>query len=208
LSKKHGISELWNTEDWWAVWFGFIIILFAVWNPIGKAPKIGQWLSKPTDVFFSLERRIPLDTFPDDVSLKRKIVKSHLKYNAEKKILTYKGEMSDNLRIDLKGLSSDPVFKETIDKLYAAPAVRKGNIFANLTLLLAMLGVMTAAGVKFIGENPLRYILSMAAIFLLSILAYIFANHQIISVYGLSYAFWALIIGLIISNTIGTPNGF
>ena len=38
-----------------------------------------------------------------------------------------------------------------------------------------------------------------------AIVAFTFANHEFSKHYGLSYAAWALAIGLLISNTVGTP---
>ena len=53
---EEGISSLWKNEDWWAVWIGFGILIFAVAMAdleYGvKAPKIQRWatsVSFPTD---------------------------------------------------------------------------------------------------------------------------------------------------------------
>jgi uncharacterized integral membrane protein (TIGR00698 family) len=43
-------------------------------------------------------------------------------------------------------------------------------------------------------------------IFLLAILAYILAGQQVVKQYNLEYALWALLVGLLISNTVGTPS--
>ena len=43
------------------------------------------------------------------------------------------------------------------------------------------------------------------AIFILSTLPYILGNSQSAKAINLGYAFWALLIGLLISNTVGTP---
>ena len=44
-------SDLWRLEDWWAVWFGFIIILAAVTGAVDKVYKIGKWTDNPLSVF-------------------------------------------------------------------------------------------------------------------------------------------------------------
>ena len=42
-----GMSSLWKTEDWWAVWIGFGVLTFAVvmagFETGVKAPKIPGW---------------------------------------------------------------------------------------------------------------------------------------------------------------------
>ncbi|SMP43732.1 Uncharacterized membrane protein YadS [Neorhodopirellula lusitana] len=42
-------------------------------------------------------------------------------------------------------------------------------------------------------------------VFLLATLAYVMASQSVVKAYNLEYALWALLVGLIISNTIGTP---
>ena len=63
---------------------------------------------------------------------------------------------------------------------------------------------LTAIGVRVMGQNPAKYAEAFAVIFLLAILSFVVANQTTIKAYGLSYAAWALLLGLVISNTIGT----
>ena len=43
------ISSLWKNEDWWTVWFGFILILASLTGLVTKVPKIGKWTGDPLD---------------------------------------------------------------------------------------------------------------------------------------------------------------
>jgi uncharacterized integral membrane protein (TIGR00698 family) len=74
-------------------------------------------------------------------------------------------------------------------------------------LLVTMIGIMflTAIGIWNMGQNTVKYSLAFLAIFILSMIAFTIANQYTIHAYGLSYAAWALVFGLLISNTIGTP---
>ncbi len=78
-------------------------------------------------------------------------------------------------------------------------------IWLPLLFLVAGLGILFGIANKAvkgkIGSFPIGYLVVM----ILAILSYFFANQTQISAYGLGYAFWALLIGLLISNTIGTP---
>jgi uncharacterized membrane protein YadS len=76
-----------------------------------------------------------------------------------------------------------------------------------LPLLVTLIGIMllTAIGVWGMRQNPGRYAVAFVAISILAIISFTFAEHDINKVYGLSYAAWALAIGLLISNTVGTP---
>lgn len=55
-------------------------------------------------------------------------------------------------------------------------------------------------------SSILRFIPAFAGVFLLAALALALENQQTIATYKLEAALWAILIGLAISNTIGTPN--
>ena len=138
---KRGISSLWKNEDWWAVWFGFIIIIVALTKLIPEVPKIEKWTENPLEAFF--------------------------------------------------------IVKE---------GIITGNIFVPLLLLMVCLGLLTVIGVAFMKtERVGKYLLGFAGVFILSCIAYWVAHQTNIKYWGLSYALWALLVGLLISNTIGTP---
>lgn len=208
MSDKSKFSSLVKSEDWWAVWFGAVIIIVALINASvgfpGKAPKLGEWITNPLTQFESYTRQIALPDKPDDLKIEGPLSK-HLKYDDEKGILIYKGLMTSGQRETMKKFSADQAYKEAIDKLFQMPVSAHSSIVLKLLFLLVSLAFLTAVGVKAMGANPFEYMGGFSIIFVLSIIAYTFADQQVISAYGLGYAFWALLIGLLISNTIGTP---
>ena len=74
-------------------------------------------------------------------------------------------------------------------------------------LLIALLGMMllTSIGIRVMGQKAGTYAAAFAAVSILAVISFAIATHHIPKAYGLSYAAWALAIGLLISNTIGTP---
>ena len=56
-----------------------------------------------------------------------------------------------------------------------------------------------------LGKRLGQFALGFTIIFLLATAAYVLAGQQVIKQYNLEYALWALLIGLLISNTVGTP---
>jgi uncharacterized integral membrane protein (TIGR00698 family) len=60
-------------------------------------------------------------------------------------------------------------------------------------------------GLAVMGQSPMRFFGGFCFVFLLATLAYILAGQVVVKHYNLEYALWALAAGLIISNTIGTP---
>jgi len=82
---------------------------------------------------------------------------------------------------------------------------KASNRFPSLLLLFLLLLVLFGIGKQGMGTSILKFAPSFAVIFILSIIAYLLGGQQTIKVYGLGYAFWAILIGLVISNTLGTP---
>ncbi len=67
------------------------------------------------------------------------------------------------------------------------------------------LGVLLSLARSWQGENGGKFFVGFMGVFLLATFAYTLAAHSVIKSYNLEYALWALGVGLIISNTIGTP---
>ena len=81
-----------------------------------------------------------------------------------------------------------------------------GSILLPLLGLMVGLGVLTTVGVAVMrSERPGRYAAGFAGVFVLATLSYWIANQANVKYWGLSYALWALLVGLLISNTVGTP---
>ncbi|MEZ6069316.1 MAG: putative sulfate exporter family transporter [Pirellulales bacterium] len=66
---------------------------------------------------------------------------------------------------------------------------------------LAGFGAAVAAG----GTRFTSFVGGFCLVFLLATFAYVLAEQEVINAYNLEYALWALVAGLLISNTIGTP---
>ncbi len=61
-------------------------------------------------------------------------------------------------------------------------------------------------GIKAMGQSISQFAVGFLGVFLLATLAYVLTGQVVAKRYNLEYALWALMIGLVISNTIGTPN--
>ena len=67
------------------------------------------------------------------------------------------------------------------------------------------LAMFLGLGVWLLGERPRRFFMGFAVIFALAALAYVIAGQAAIRGAGFGYAVWAIVLGLLVSNTIGTP---
>ena len=92
----------------------------------------------------------------------------------------------------------------------ASKAKRKAKVAPHcqagyLAGLCAMLAVVFCIGVKFMGESPLRFVAGFPFVFVIAVLSYMMAGQATMKAYGIGYAAWGIVFGLLISNTVGTP---
>lgn len=55
------------------------------------------------------------------------------------------------------------------------------------------------------GHQILPFIIAFPGLFLLAVLAYLLASQTVIKYYNFEYPLWALLVGMIVCNTVGTP---
>lgn len=130
--RRFNFNELWQKEDWWAVWFAFVLFAGTLVGFIESVPTVASWTANPLAA-------VPLEAFPSKL------------------------------------------------------------------LLLAGLGGLTAIGIWVMRANALQYLAGFTAIFGLGVVASALGSQTTMKSWGLGYALWALAIGLLIANTVGTP---
>nr|WP_146524923.1 putative sulfate exporter family transporter [Novipirellula artificiosorum] len=69
----------------------------------------------------------------------------------------------------------------------------------------AIIGLLFALATQLRGKSAVAFLTAFPVVFALAVLAYVLAGQAVVKAYNLEYALWALLVGLIISNTIGTP---
>lgn len=79
-----------------------------------------------------------------------------------------------------------------------------GAFFVKLLRTFLVLSILFTMGVKLMGESIKKYIPAFIGLFIISIIVRWISAEFTLNRY-LEWAFWALLIGLIISNTVGTP---
>jgi uncharacterized membrane protein YadS len=89
----------------------------------------------------------------------------------------------------------------TIDKAFPSGIA---TIWDTLILLI-ILAVLCLIGLIFMKKDIKRFVPAFIVIFALAWLAVFIGKQSVINAWGLEYVIWALIFGLLISNTIGLP---
>jgi uncharacterized membrane protein YadS len=89
--------------------------------------------------------------------------------------------------------------------LFTITAQRTKSIILPVIISMALIAFLTSIGMAVMGGNAKGYVIAFGVLVVIAVISYTVANQTQIKSWGLSYAMWALLIGLLISNTIGTP---
>jgi len=68
-----------------------------------------------------------------------------------------------------------------------------------------LIAILFTGAMSLRGQSGLKFLKAFPVIFLLALFAYVLSGQSVIKAYNLEYALWALLVGLIVCNTIGTP---
>ena len=79
-----------------------------------------------------------------------------------------------------------------------------GAFWLHMLVTAGVLGVLFTIGAKLTGEKVGKFVPAFIGVFLLSVVVRLISAEFTLNRY-LEWAFWALIVGMLISNTIGTP---
>ena len=117
------------------------------------------------------------------------------------------------------GFNDEALNKTTQDKIddwrkanaKASSAKKKANKkpfnhIPSLLGLMVIMGVFFSIGIKAMGGSIRKFLIGFTLVFAVSVLSYVMAGQATMKHYGIGYAAWAIAMGMIIANTIGTPN--
>ena len=80
-----------------------------------------------------------------------------------------------------------------------------GQILLSYLVMYFGLLVIFLIAVKIMGEKVKTYAVAFLVVFIIALLSMCIGSQTTLKEYGLSYPLWALLIGLLISNTVGIP---
>jgi uncharacterized integral membrane protein (TIGR00698 family) len=203
-----------KNEDWMTVWLGFLIILLVLVGLRFKTPSF-RWMADGE--FFGL---VAQNVAATDGVMKTAQEKNEAELLAAATTLKTAMGGQDRQAIGdaAKKLGTvtvqDAGLKKTaagISRKLAGPAgttlgkvLSTDNLWTSILIGLGFL-VLCAFGNALMGRSVGKFIVAFPAVFILTWLSLFIAGNTTVTYYGLEFALWALVLGLVISNIIGLP---
>jgi uncharacterized membrane protein YadS len=205
------------TEDWVAVVLGFLVIaaVLATFHArlfdLRNVTSSFRWTTDAQIASMAPGWMESLDTIGREAAAKQQANVASLTADLKKALAS-----GDRKVIDAAAAKVSALGKQTVAGTLGAEvggharAVAETRVFTweNLskvvTLAIAFLVVATA-GIVLLGARAAAFLIGLPAIFALAWLARLLAGNGLFVTWGIEYVIFALLLGLLISNTIGTP---
>lgn len=167
------------------------------------------WSTNPLDAFF-------MDTAKADAKKAKAMAKYEKAQAAADESLTVAtaaqaAAAAANFTDDTLNQKASDAISDWRNKKFAAGKAKsktkaKGyNQLTWLILLCVALGIFFAIGRAAMGHSPAKFFVGFFFVFAIATLSYVAAQQSTMKGLGIGYAAWAILFGLLISNTIGTP---
>ncbi len=212
---KGGLSLL-RTEDWLAVWLGFLIlaaVIVNVWRP--DMPRF-RWATDAGFAASVAENKPAVEALVKDAQ-----AKGEADLLAAATALSAAIDKGDRAAIgagakqvaDTAKKAQDAGLKKRgtdVGKLGADAGAFVSKVFSGQNLWVSVkLGIgfliLSGVGILLMGGNIAKYIVGFPIVYVLAWLSQLIAGNSTVNYWGLEYVIFALIIGLFVSNVIGLP---
>src|SRR3990167_7060586 len=218
MAQNKGGSALLKTEDWLAVWLGFLIIILVLVFP-GLRPEMPKF-RWATDAGFAAtvdEKKPAVDTLVKDAEAKGEkdvaAAAAALKAAVDKGDRAAIGSAAKKVGDAAKAAKDAGVKKLGADvgRLSGTAGQLVGKVFSgeniwNSIKLGIAFWILSTIGIILMGANVGMYILGFPIVYVLAWLSQFIAGNSTLNYWGLEYVIFALVIGLFISNVIGIPD--
>jgi uncharacterized integral membrane protein (TIGR00698 family) len=210
-------NGLFKTEDWLAVWLGFLIIVLVL---IGVRPQMPtfKWATESEFTATVAESKPAVEKFIKDAEVKgdAKLLTAALALKSAIDARDRVAIQSAAKRLgDTAKTTEDPGLKKKGGELskrlsegagaLASKVFSTGNILKSIYIGIALL-VLTAMGIALMGGKVGTFIIGFPIVYGLAWFSQFIAGNTTINYLGLEYIIFALLIGLFISNVIGVPH--
>lgn len=182
-------------------------------EPVGQlissiVTKPKSWAANPISAFIKSDQALP----PDDETVQRSD-----KMLAKERNLLKQAQKADSLAsaanfsdadLNAKAELAIDAWHEThnIAKSMKSRIDTKGyNIIPGLLILTAFLALLFSVGAYFMDKDVKGFLMAFPVLMALAVFSYLMGEQETMKHLGFGYPAWAIVTGMIISNTIGTP---
>jgi uncharacterized membrane protein YadS len=183
-------NSAFHSEDVWAIWLGWSVLLIALaatwWSrPADNPERLSQYadLTRQVDEALASGDQEQLASLEADLTKLRE----QLAHNPFKPWLAKLGSWTNDPRAAFVGPSGT-------------------SLLPGIVGVFVVSCVLFTVGLLGMGQPVRSFPLAFLVVFLFATLSFVLAGQKVIKHYNLEYALWALAVGLIVSNTVGTPS--
>ena len=188
--------------------------LKAVNAPIGKwiksfTSKPHGWSSNPLDSFFltktAVDAKIQSAT-PKYEAAQAKLAATLATARAAE--VTAAQAQFSNVTLNSQAADAIDTWRQAHAKASSAKKKVSAKPYSQIPKLIGLMicmAVFFGIGTQVMGKSIGKFMLGFIFVFFIAVLAYVASANATMKAYGIGYAAWAIVFGLIVSNTIGTP---
>lgn len=263
---KSSLSDLWNKEDYWAIWLGLTVCFLALylyvfsfpsadeqaarekiaaaeavmaeeaarapfktvaWHKAqssksvrGKTPELGAVLRE----YMRTPGRWKDDPLGAFVATKEKATAANAKAKPAAEKARANAETALAAALVAENAAQDAGFQDAALNTAAEKAItawrdaerrakaaedktktRPYNILTSLPFMLVGLGAIFGVGIYFMGQDTPKFLAGFVGVFIFTVFAMLMGNQSDMRYWGVSTEAWAILLGMLIANTVGTP---
>ncbi len=184
-------------------------------EPIGKffkklTSKPSSWDKNPLSAFYKSSAKNEAEKKALTIKLANSVERTKNQFKiAEEAQAKSASEDYKNVALNLEAETAVEQWYRARDR---ADKIRKKSKASNpfklgwMLLWFVILSMLFLPGIFYLGKKRSAFAKGFAFVFLIAIVAYLFGAQVNMKAMGIGYAAWAIILGLLISNTIGTPD--
>lgn len=167
------------------------------------------WNTNPLDTFYMSSEKAEekkISAIKKYESAKAKEENALSSAVSAQKLAMDKGYKDNKLNTDAEeAIDAWRKAKAGADSAKSKSSLKAYNQIPYLIFMMIFIGIFFGIGMKVMGTQFIKFITGFCFVFILAVLAYVASSNATMKHYGIGYAAWAILFGLIISNTIGTP---
>lgn len=183
-------------------------------EPVGKffkklTSKPFSWNSNPFAAFYKGSKKVEVEQKELTIKLANAVEQTNIQLAlAEETQAKAANNNYENTQLNIEAETAVEQWYRARDRADDIREKSKASSHFKLGWMLlwfVILSMLFLPGIFYLGQQRSAFIRGFTFVFLIAIVAYLFGAQVNMKAMGIGYAAWAIILGLLISNTIGTP---